>query len=237
MARGAAGCSARAVARPPKNGCVCSRRLVQNGRAHRPAPRRRRALRHASSVASEPSNRRYSWPSHQQLAVSGRAPRARSASRASALRLVDLERQRALAGRLRQHLERHVEQHAEDAQRAGHQSRDVVAGDVLHHLAAEAQHAAVAGQHARAEHEVAQRTRPGARRAGESRRDRAAERRVARRSAAARTAAAGRCPRAAPRLRRAACRRARSAPARPGRAGGCRRVRASPAASPPTARP
>ena len=64
---------------------------------------------------------------------------------------------------------------SERAERTRHQPRDVIAGDVLHHLAAEMQHLALAVHHHGAEHEIARRAGRGAPRAGESRRDAAAE--------------------------------------------------------------
>ncbi len=103
----------------------------------------------------------------------------------------------ASATRPRQHLDREFEDQPERAERAGQQARDVVARDVLHHLAAEVQHLALAVHHDRAEHEVARRagrTR-GAGRRGPPRCSRRRSRRA--RSAAARTAASGRV-RAAP---------------------------------------
>ena len=90
--------------------------------------------------------------------------------------LVEFERERAGGGRAGQHLQRHVEQHAERAEAAGVRACQVVARDVLHHLTAEAQHPAVTREHAHAEHVVAQRSGPGARRTGESAGDRAADR-------------------------------------------------------------
>ncbi len=82
-----------------------------------------------------------------------------------------------LARRQRQHLERDIEQHAQRAERAAHQSRHVVAGDVLHHLAAESEQLAASVDAAHAEHEVARRTGIGTPRAGHRAGDSAAERR------------------------------------------------------------
>ena len=94
------------------------------------------------------------------------------------LRRGHVEREGARDGRKREHLQRDVEQHPEGPAGPGHQARHVVAGDVLHHLAAEAQHLALAVQHPGAEHEVACRARVGACRTGESGGDGAADGRL-----------------------------------------------------------
>ncbi|MNT28984.1 hypothetical protein D3C72_1647060 [compost metagenome] len=71
--------------------------------------------------------------------------------------LPQLEAQRGFVERRGQHLERNFEHQPERAQRARQQPRDIVAGHVLHHLAAEVHHLAVAVHQLRAQHEVAQR--------------------------------------------------------------------------------
>jgi|GEM_PF-3221901 len=89
------------------------------------------------------------------------------------------EAQRRFGQRPRQHLQRQIEQHAERAERAGEQARDVVAGDVLHHRAAEAQDIGAAVEQRGAEHEVAHaaagRSEGGAPRPGQASGDGAAE--------------------------------------------------------------
>ena len=90
-----------------------------------------------------------------------------------------LEAQGRLAARPRQHLERHLGDDAEDAERAAQQARHVEAGDILHHLAAEAQPLAAAGEKARAQHEVARRASVHAPRAGQAGGDHPAERGIA----------------------------------------------------------
>ncbi|MBS1203098.1 MAG: hypothetical protein H6R22_1607, partial [Chromatiaceae bacterium] len=67
-----------------------------------------------------------------------------------------------------QHLEAQIQQHPEGTEGPGHESGDVVAGDVLHHLAAEAQHLAAPREHPGTEHQVAGSTRVGPGRAGET---------------------------------------------------------------------
>ena len=76
--------------------------------------------------------------STQQLALSGSGWPPQRLSCAQRAGLVQLEQQRGLGRRHRQHLQRDLGDHAQRAQRAGHQARHVVAGHVLHHLAAEA---------------------------------------------------------------------------------------------------
>ena len=76
-----------------------------------------------------------------------------------------------VAPRLGQHLEGHLGDQAQAAVAAGHEPRDIVARDVLHHLAAKAQVLAVAGDDAAAEDEVADRPCPRPARPGQARRD------------------------------------------------------------------
>jgi hypothetical protein len=84
--------------------------------------------------------------------------------------------QRGLAKRARQHLHRHLEQQPERAEGTGQQARHVVAGHVLHHLAAEGEHFALPVHQVGAEHEDAHRAAAGAARARQAARNRAAER-------------------------------------------------------------
>jgi hypothetical protein len=76
-----------------------------------------------------------------------------------------LEVQRCFRDRQREHLERNLEQHPERAKRTRHEARDVVAGDVLHDLAAEPQVVALAVENARAQHKIAHRAGAGTARA------------------------------------------------------------------------
>ncbi|MCY1512942.1 hypothetical protein D9M68_474220 [compost metagenome] len=85
------------------------------------------------------------------------------------------EGERGLGGRHGQHLEAHFGDHAQRAERTGQHARDVVAGDVLHHLAAEAQHLGAAIDEHGAEHVVAHRAHAGTRRAAEAGGDHAAD--------------------------------------------------------------
>ena len=68
--------------------------------------------------------------------------------------LVELEAQAGLGRRPRQHLQRHLDDQAQGAQAAGHRPGHVVAGHVLHHLAAETQQIATAVDHPQTEHEI-----------------------------------------------------------------------------------
>src|SRR6185437_147386 len=74
-----------------------------------------------------------------------------------------------------QHLQTDVQDHAQRAHCARDEARQIVAGDVLHDLAAEAQDLAASVDDARAEHEIARGPRVGAARTGKVRRDRPAE--------------------------------------------------------------
>ena len=91
------------------------------------------------------------------------------------LRLAQLEFQRRFGRRHRQHLQARFDDQAQRAERAGDQARDVVARDVLHHLAAEGQQLAAAVDHREPEHVVAHRADAGARGAGQARRHHPAE--------------------------------------------------------------
>ncbi len=87
---------------------------------------------------------------------------------------VDFQTQAGAQAWLGQDLERDFGEYAEATEAAGHQARQVVAGDVLHHLATETQMLALAGDDPRAEHEIAHRTAPRATRAGQPGSDHAA---------------------------------------------------------------
>jgi hypothetical protein len=135
-----------------KNPCLCSR-----SRSQKASP---------SASASPPIRLRAALGAgqpHVQLPAveCGGGDRQRAASPAvhgvDRLRRRALLAQRDLDRRSRQHLDRHLEQHPERAHCADHQPGDVVAGDVLHHLAAEAQHLAAAVEEPDAEHVVAHR--------------------------------------------------------------------------------
>jgi hypothetical protein len=65
------------------------------------------------------------------------------------------EAQRRPGRRQRQHLERDLDDHAQGAETAGHEARDIEAGDVLHHLAAKPEQPAFAVDDLHAEHEIA----------------------------------------------------------------------------------
>jgi hypothetical protein len=147
--------------RPQRAAAASSRALAaqpRTGRLHRRLGARQAQVQHA--VLPQRGRHR------QRLA----APFVDAAQRVG---LVELEAQRGLGHRARQHLERHLEHDAERAQAARDQAGDVVAGDVLHDLAAEAQHLAAAVEQLDAEHEVAHRARsPAAARTGRRRRSR-----------------------------------------------------------------
>ena len=170
----ARGCRARSVGLR-RVACLAAelvrRRAHRGSRARQAHARARRRARRSprSAAAGRPSgsSRRAPWP------------------RGSSRRSVSSPR------RARQHLERDFGDQAERAERAGEQARHVVAGDVLHHLAAEAERAAAAVEQLHAEHEVAHRAgaRRGAGRRVRPRRSRRAWRR--RRNAAARRQASG----------------------------------------------
>ena len=124
----------RVVGRPPRRRCSSPPR-VDRRRRPRQAHREPAAAWHVADSGS-------GWPPHsftRRIASSTGSSNASVASRS----------------RQRQALERDLGEHAERAQRAAHQSRDIEAGDVLHHPAAEAQVVAAAVEHAHAEHEVA----------------------------------------------------------------------------------
>src|SRR6185436_17650576 len=93
-------------------------------------------------------------------------------------RLRRLELQGDFLRRRRRELERNLGNQAERAERARDQPRHVVAGDVLHHLAAEAERLAAAVDQLYAQHEVAQRAGTRTPRPGEPGGDAAAERRA-----------------------------------------------------------
>ena len=184
-------------ASPAKNGSVCSRMPDQKRSACAASTtlaadslRRRRAPRSA-----RPTGARRSSPSCQALAETG--------SGCPAQRLSALERLVLAAARARSvsscggrgsTLSETSRISAERAERAGEQARHVVAGDVLHHLAAEGEHRARGRRAAarRARSRAPRRRSRGAGPRGPPRRSRRASRR--RRNAAARTAASGRCP-------------------------------------------
>src|SRR5687767_4508928 len=119
---------------------------------------------------------------HEQLAVVPRAGTDRQRLSGPAVekleraRLRRLETARGLRRRRRRELERDLGDHAERAERAGHQARHVVAGDVLHHAAAEGERLAAPVEKLHAEHKVAQRAGACAAGAREASRDAAAER-------------------------------------------------------------
>src|SRR2546422_11531473 len=76
-----------------------------------------------------------------------------------------LEAQGQLGRRPRQDLERSFGDQPEGTEGAGEQPRHVIAGHVLHHLAAEAEGSSAAVDELRAEHVIAQRARARATRA------------------------------------------------------------------------
>jgi hypothetical protein len=123
---------------------------------------------------------------HDQVAVPPRArverqrslsPRVQHRERIAGLAV---EAQRRLGRGTRHHLERDLDDDAEDAERAGDDARDVVAGDVLDDAAAELQQLAGAVHHRDAEDMVAHRACCRARRPRESRSDHAADGRLRR---------------------------------------------------------
>src|SRR5262249_43742004 len=92
-------------------------------------------------------------------------------------RFAHLELERELARRRRQDLERDLRDQAQRAERARGKARDVVAGHVFHHLAAEAELPAAPVHQLHAEDEVAQRPGRSAARTRQAARHAAAERR------------------------------------------------------------
>ncbi len=96
----------------------------------------------------------------------------------NAIAFADVENQGLFGDRLRQDLQRHFGQHAERAEAAGHQPRNIVAGDVLHDLAAEIEHLASAVDQLDAQHEVTHRPRLLPARPGKPGGDAAANRRT-----------------------------------------------------------
>src|SRR5690606_24611631 len=90
-----------------------------------------------------------------------------------------LQTQMTAAYRLGQHLHGDLGEYAELAEAAGHQSGQIVPGDVLHDFAAKAQQLAVTSDHPSAEDQITHRPGPGAAWAGQTRRDHAANRSLA----------------------------------------------------------
>ena len=210
-----------ATARSPRSprSRACARGEVLVGLFAQPGPEGAR-LGRVDALAAEPGRGRVDrrhralQAQHQRAVPPGAGvERQRLAGPGVELRdrrcLRHLEAQRGRRPRHRQHLQRDLADHAQRAQRAREQARHVVAGDVLHHLAAEAQQLAAPVEQRRAEHVVAHAADRRARRPGKARRDHAADGGGRRRSAAARTAGTGRARRARPRARPAACRSAR----------------------------
>ena len=85
------------------------------------------------------------------------------------------EQNRARLFRARQHLHGNLRHHGQGAERAGHQFREVEAGDVLHHLATGLEHLAPAGHGLKAQEMIACRPRLDAPGAGQVGRDDAAQ--------------------------------------------------------------
>ena len=185
-----AACPPRAPRR--KTRCAWSRTARQNA-----SPSSHRLAAEPARPRHRPrASRRTAGPTSRPVAkhVAGQRQRLPAPFVDAADRLVGrhLERARRLGPRQRQALERHLGEHAERAERAAHQARDVEAGDVLHHAAAERQ-VARRGRRAsgrRARGRAPRRHKAGADRTAPRRRRRRASRR--RRSAAARTRASGR---------------------------------------------
>ena len=199
-------------ARSVNQGSCWSRHGVQSAAASdwRSPPSVRQA---ASTAACAPRRRSTSVPTpaccSQRLAFSGSGWPPQAFSRSQRLRLRQLEAQRGFGGGARQHLQAHLDDQAQRAERAGHQPRHVVAGHVLHHLAAEREQLAAAVDQGQAEHVVAHRADAGARRPRQAGGHHAADGGARRRSAAARTAGTGPAQPASPRVPPAACRRPR----------------------------
>jgi hypothetical protein len=129
-----------ALAAPTKNSSRWSRRPAQkalaSGLGNELAAERACA---ADTAAAAPDRRSTSMPSHQALAFSGSGWPPHSFRRLMALAWS--ARSAAWPWRAAgQHLERDLADHAQHAHAAGQQARHVVAGHVLHHLAAKAQH-------------------------------------------------------------------------------------------------
>ena len=108
----------------------------RGGRDRLAAERRARA---SATAARAPRRRTIRLPFHHALASSGSGRPPQSLQQRERFGRLAVEAQRRLGRGARQHLERDLDDHAEHAERAGEQARDVVAGDVLHHLAAEVQ--------------------------------------------------------------------------------------------------
>ena len=111
--------------------------------------------------------------------VQRQRPAAPVVQAAQGLGLAQLELERGLRRRDRQHLQADLDDQAQRAEGAGHQARHVIARHVLHDLAAEGQQLAAAVDHGEPQHEVAHGADAGARRAAQARGDHAAHRRAA----------------------------------------------------------
>ncbi|VTU13000.1 hypothetical protein SRS16CHR_00239 [Variovorax sp. SRS16] len=107
--------------------------------------------------------------------VEGQRLGAPAVEQAQGIGLGAFEAQGGLGGGDGQDLEADFGDEAERAQGAGEQARDVVAGDVLHDLAAEGEHFAAAVDEGGAQHVVAHGARAGARGAAEAGGDHAAD--------------------------------------------------------------
>ena len=114
-------------------------------------------------------------PSHQALAFSGSGWPPHSLSCASAAPASISKRSVALAGATGSTFSETSQITPSMPIEPASSARDVVAGDVLHHLAAEAQHLGAAVEQRRAEHVVAHAADRGARRPGQAGGDHAAD--------------------------------------------------------------
>ena len=120
--------SAVAQPAPEVRGMPRRRRGSPPTARRRRGPRARRRDRRTQAAALDPALRR----DRQRLAAPAVEHGERASCAASRRRSVCSQRGRG------RHLQRHFGDEAEDAQRAAQQPRDIEAGDVLHHLAAEA---------------------------------------------------------------------------------------------------
>jgi hypothetical protein len=137
------------------------------------------SLRHAASTAARaPERRSQSWPSCQNEAeigsgwpphwLSRQSPRLHPCAKTSVCSATGCGSTFSVTSAITQR-----------TQAAGEQARDIVAGDVLHHLTAEIEHLPATVDQLHAEHEIAHRPRLLPARPGQPGGDAAADRRAA----------------------------------------------------------
>ena len=93
------------------------------------------------------------------------------------LQLITVEDACLFASRTRHHFKTHIEQQPQGTHSTAHQTRQIVAGDIFHHLATEAQLFALAVENTRAQHKIPRRANEWPCRSGQTRCDYPADRR------------------------------------------------------------